>query len=187
MYSTAADLARYISFQFENSPDANKILSPESRAMMYAFKIGWKPAYPLVLHEGHILGYRSIVTFNPELKIGWVILANANNFDFSRMNDYFHQLLAPVFNKKVKSDLAKYTGVYQLEGGYNSMEIYLENGSLYSTYLKEVLPKAALVSTGNNRFKAQEKGNYSVGYEFLQDENGEIRFLNLNQLKWVKQ
>lgn len=186
MYSTAADLARYISFQLDNSVEADKILSAENRAMMYAFKIGWKPAYPLVLHEGHILGYRSIVTFNPELKIGWVILTNTNDFDFSRMNEYFNQLLSPVFRRKVVTDLKKYNGVYQLEGGYDSMTLYVENDSLYSTYLKDSLPKTALISTGYNKFKAQGKGNYNIGYEFIEDDNGDIKMLNLGQLKWVK-
>ncbi|HYJ38502.1 MAG TPA: hypothetical protein VEV87_07780, partial [Chitinophagaceae bacterium] len=150
------------------------------------FKIAWKPSYPLVFHEGHILGYRSIVTFNPELKLGWVVLTNTNDFEFSRLNEYFHQLLSPIYYKKPVSDLKQYTGIYQLEGGYDQMEIYLGNDSLYSNYLKEVLPKAPLISTGNNRFKAQGKGNYNIGYEFIQDENGEIRMLNLGQLKWVK-
>ena len=186
MYSTAPDLAKYISFQFDNSSVANKILSAESRAMMHSLRIAWKPAYPLVLHEGHILGYRSIATFNPELKIGWVILTNANDFDFSRINEYFNQLLSPVFRRKQDAELKKYAGRYVLEGGLDSMDLYLENDSLYSTYLKDVLPRTALVSTGYNRFKAQGKGNYNIGYEFIEGENGEIQMLNLGQLKWVK-
>ena len=186
MYSTAPDLAKYLSFQFDNSSEASKVLSTDSRAMMHSLKIAWKPSYPLVLHEGHILGYRSIVTFNPELKIGWVVLTNTNDFDFSRINEYFNQLLSPVFRRKPEGELKKYTGRYELEGGYDSMELYLENDSLYSTYLKVELPKTALVSTGYNRFKAQGKGNYNIGYEFIEGENGEIQMLNLGQLKWVK-
>jgi CubicO group peptidase (beta-lactamase class C family) len=187
MFSTGTDLAKYISFQFQNSNSANSILTEGNRAMMWTFKIAWKPSYPLVFHEGHILGYRSIVTFNPEIKLGWVVLTNTNDFEFSRLNEYFHQLLSPIYYKKPVPDLKEYTGIYQLEGGYGSMEIYLRDGSLYSTYLKEILPETPLISTGNNRFKAQGKGNYNIGYEFIQDENGEIRMLNLGQLKWVKQ
>jgi CubicO group peptidase (beta-lactamase class C family) len=186
MFSTATDLAKYVSFQLQSSVESNKILSEENRAMMWAFKIGWKPSYPLVFHEGHILGYRSIVTFNSELKFGWVVLTNTNDFEFSRLNEYFNQLLSPVFNKKPLPGLQQYTGIYQLEGGYDRMEIYLRNDSLYSTYLKEIIPEVPLTSTGRNRFKAQGKGNYTVGYEFIQDEKGEIRMLNLGQLKWIK-
>jgi len=186
MYSTAIDLAKYISFQFDNSSEANKVLSTESRAMMHSLRIAWKPNYPLVSHEGHILGYRSIATFNPELKIGWVILTNANDFEFSRINEYFNQLLSPVYQRKQDTELKKYVGRYVLEGGYDSMDLYLEDDSLYSTYLKDVLPKTALVSTGYNRFKAQGKGNYNIGYEFIEGQNGEIQMLNLGQLKWVK-
>jgi CubicO group peptidase (beta-lactamase class C family) len=63
MYSTAADLAKYISFQFDDGAQANTVLSRENRAMMHTFKIGWKPSYPFVVHEGSMLGYRCEVAF----------------------------------------------------------------------------------------------------------------------------
>lgn len=187
MYSTATDLAKYISFQFDNSAQANKILSKENRARMQAFKIGWKPSYPFVLHEGAMLGYRCQVAFNPEVKIGWVILTNTTDFEFSRMNEYISRLVLPVYNKKPVTDLNKYTGTYQLAGGYDSLRIYVRTDGLYSTYLREVFVESPLISSGNNKFKSQGKGNYSVGYEFIQNDEGEIIFLNLGQLMWVKQ
>ncbi len=147
MYSTATDLAKFISFQFENnSVDANKILSDDNKAMMQAFNIGWKPSYPFVTHEGAMLGYRCEIAFNPEMKIGWVILTNTTDFDFSRLNDYISRLILPIYSKKSISDLNKFTGTYQLSGGYGSLEIYLRNDSLYSTYLQNVLFRISLNS-----------------------------------------
>jgi len=187
MYSTATDLAKYISFQFDNSSQAEKILSKENRSMMYAFKIGWKPLYPLVLHEGAMLGYRSQVAFIPDLKIGWVILTNTTDFEFSKFNEYIGKLIIPVYESKPLVDLIKYIGTYRLSGGYDSLRIYLKNENLYSSYLKDTLPESPLISLGNNKFKAQARGNYNVSYEFIEDETTAINVLNMGQLMWIKQ
>ena len=186
MYSTATDLAKFVSFQFDNSAQASKILSLKSRAMMNTFRIGWKPSYPFVFHEGAMLGYRCEIAFNPELKIGWVILTNTTDFDFSKINEYFSRLITPIFNKKQVSELDKYTGIYKLEDNSDSLKIYLKEGKLYSSYLQNELPQHALTSSGFNKFKAQEKGNYNIGYEFIANEQGEIEMLNMGQLVWIK-
>ena len=186
MFSTARDLAKYISFQFDQALPANKILSEKNRAMMQALKIGWKPSYPFVLHEGAMVGYRCQVIFNPEIKVGWVILTNTSNFDFSGLNNNISRLILPVYNKKPVTDLKKYTGTYILAGGYDSLKIYLKNDSLYSTYLQDVLFESPLISTGNNKFKGQGKGNYSIGYDFISNDKSEINVLNLGQLMWEK-
>ena len=187
MYSTATDLAKFISFQFEtNSPNADKVLSEKNRAMMQTFKIAWKPSYPFVLHEGAMLGYRCEIAFNPEIKIGWVVLTNTTDFDFSRLNDNISRLIVPVYSKKSISDLNKYTGTYQLAGEYDSLKIYLKNDSLYSTYLQDLLFESPLIPSGNHRFKGQGKGSYNIGYEFIPDEKSGIKVLNMGQLMWVK-
>jgi CubicO group peptidase (beta-lactamase class C family) len=188
MYSSASDLAKFISFQFENnSVVANKVLSEKNRAMMQAFNISWKSSYPFVFHEGAMLGYRCEIVFNPEIKIGWVILTNTTDFDFSRLNDNISRLLLPIFNKKPVLDLAKYTGTFHLAGGYDSLNIYLKNDSLYSTYLQDILPQYPLTPSGNNSFKGQGKGSYNIGYEFITNGKSEINVLNMGQLMWVKE
>jgi hypothetical protein len=103
------------------------------------------------------------------------------------MNKYISQLVLPLYNKKPVTDLNKYVGTYQLSGGYDSLRIYFKNDTLYSTYLQDSFVASPLISTGNNKFKSQEKGNYNIGYEFLQNDEGEIKCLNLGQLMWVKQ
>jgi CubicO group peptidase (beta-lactamase class C family) len=188
MYASAIDLAKFISFQLDNnSENTNTILSERNRAMMQVFNIAWKPAYPLVFHEGAMLGYRCVIVLNPELKVGWVILTNTTDFDFSRMNTYINQLITPVFAKKAITDLDKYTGTYKLSGGYDSLKIYLNGESLYSTYLQNILPDTPLISLGENRFKGQTKNSHNIVYEFISDNGLEVKALNLGQLMWMKQ
>ena len=103
------------------------------------------------------------------------------------MNNYISKLILPLFNKKPVTDLNKYVGTYKLEGGYDSLKIILRNGSLYSTYLQEVSGEQPLTAAGNNQFNGAKKGSYSVFYSFLQSKEGEIKYLNLGQLMWVKQ
>jgi CubicO group peptidase (beta-lactamase class C family) len=186
-YSTATDLAKFISFQFDKSTAANEVLSTENRAMMQTFKIAWKPSYPFNVHEGAMLGYRCEVVFNTEMKIGWVILTNTTDFDFSRINEYISRLIVPLYRTKPSQQLEDYIGIYKLDGGYDSLRIYLKNGNLYSSYLESLIPESPLVPTGDNRFKAQSNGNYNIGYDFLRDEDSKIKAVNMGQLMWVKQ
>ena len=187
MYSTASDLAKFISFQFDNDIHSEKILSKKNKAMMQSFKIGWKPSFPYVLHEGSMLGFRCEIVVNPELKIGWVILTNTTDFDFSRINDVISKLIMPVFIKKPITELSKYTGTYRLTGGYDSLIIYLKDGNLYSSYLQDKLPQRPLTFSGNNKFKGPANGNYSIAYDFITNERYEIKVLNMGQLMWIKQ
>lgn len=188
VYSTARDLAKYISFQFRDDAAANEILPATDKAMMRAFNIGWKPAYPFVLHEGAMLGYRCEVFFSPALKLGWVILTNVSDFEFNRINTIFSQLLTPVFNKKAVTDLHKYTGTYKLAGGAGSLDISIRNGQLYSTYLAEQLGNVPLTLTGDNHFQVKVPGtSFSLGYDFITNAASQKMILNLDQFMWVKE
>tara|TARA_R110002020_G_scaffold135568_3_gene302762 strand:+ start:2813 stop:4150 length:1338 start_codon:yes stop_codon:yes gene_type:complete len=184
MYSTASDLAKFISAQFD---DDDPILSGRSRRMMQRLGIGWLRTYPFIMHEGSMLGARSEIIFNPELKIGWVVLANTTDFPFNRINDYISSLIVPLYVKKPITDLEKYVGIYTLEGGYDSLTIYLKEGRLYSTYLKGHLPDRPLSFSGNNSLKAEGYDGHDIGYNFIVGPRSEIKALSLNQLMWSKQ
>jgi hypothetical protein len=125
--------------------------------------------------------------FNTEMKIGWVILTNTTDFDFSRINEYISRLIVPLYRTRPSQQLEDYTGIYKLDGGYDSLRIYLKNGNLYSSYLEGLIPESPLVPTGDNRFKAQSNGNYNIGYDFLRDEDSKIKAVNMGQLMWAKQ
>jgi CubicO group peptidase (beta-lactamase class C family) len=185
IYSTARDLARYVSLQFENN--SSNVLSEESKSMMRYFKIGWKPAYPFMLHEGSIPGYKCVVVFNAEAKIGWVALTNTTEFDFNPLNNVIAEITLPMFKNKPISDLKKYTGIYKLNGGYGSLEIFMKNDSLHSTYLKETLQEKPLIPDGANRFKVEGNGEYNIGYEFVINDKSEVKAVKMGQLVWYKQ
>ncbi|GAB4014330.1 hypothetical protein GCM10028773_00670 [Spirosoma koreense] len=187
LYASARDLANFIRFQFQgNSREANQVLSEKNRAMMQAFNIGWKPAYPYLVHEGAMLGYRCELVINPDLKLGWVILTNTTDFDFSRINAYISGLVQPVFSPKSGSDLTRFTGTYRLAGGEDTLRIWLNEGKLYSSYLAGVLAEAPLEATGTNHFSGPGKGGYRISYEFIPNKSNEITVLNMGQLMWVK-
>ena len=184
MYSTASDLAKLISAQFN---DDTNFLSGKSKRMMQQMGIGWLRNYPFVMHEGSMLGARSEIIFNPELRIGWVILANTTDFPFKRINDYISNLIVPLFIAKPVMEPEKYVGTYTLEGGYDSLKIYLKDGKLYSTYLEDHLPNQPLVFSGNNSLTAEGLNGHNIRYNFLVGPGATIKGLSLNQLMWIKQ
>ena len=134
-----------------------------------------------------MLGYRCEMVLAPAAKVGWAILTNTTDFDFSRMNQYISQLVLPVFDRKPVPGPEKFTGTYCLPGKVDSLRIFLKNGQLYSSYLTDVLPALPLTPAGTNRFRAATKTRYTIGYEFIAGENGEIAAVNMGQLKWYKQ
>ncbi len=184
MYSTARDLARFISAQFDG---ADGVLSSKNRRMMQQLGIGWMRNYPFVLHEGSMLGARAEIIFNPELRIGWVILTNTTDFPFNRINDYIASLMVPLYTKKPVVDLEKYVGTYALDGGYGELEIYLKGGKLYSSYLTDLLPESELSLSADNSLTMKGKNGYQLRYEFVLDGKNKIKALALNQLLWIKQ
>jgi CubicO group peptidase (beta-lactamase class C family) len=190
LYSSVLDLSKFISFQFSNTGETSGILSESNKAMMYNFRIGWKQAYPFVLHEGANLGFRVIVVINPNTKFGWVILTNTTDFEFNRINNYFSDLLTPIFTKQPSANSNNnddYTGTYKLKGGYGQLTIYEKDGKLFSTYLEKDLPNSFLIPLDANKYRAQGKGNYNIDYEFIPGENGQIKYLSMGQLMWEKE
>lgn len=184
MYSSASDLAKFVSAQFS---DHSPVLSGKSTRMMQQLGIGWLRPYPFIVHEGSMLGARSEIIFNPELKIGWVILANTTDFQFNRINDYIAALIVPLLVSKPITDQEKFVGTYTLEGGYDSLTIYQKDGKLYSTYLQDSLPGQPLTFSGNNSLKAAGLNGHDIHYTFIVGPLSEVKGLNLNQLMWVKQ
>ena len=63
----------------------------------------------------------------------------------------------------------------------------MKEGKLYSSYLQEVIASVPLSAAGDNKFRGPGKGSYVISYDFIPAENGEIKFLNMGQLMWVKQ
>jgi Beta-lactamase class C and other penicillin binding proteins len=184
MYSTARDLAKFISAQFSGN---NPTLLGKSRRMMQQLGIGWLRNYPFIMHEGSMLGARSEIVLHPELRIGWAVLANTTDFPFDRINDYIANLIIPLYTPKPITEPVRCIGTYTLEGELDSLEIYLKDGELYSTYLNDLMPAEPLTFSGNNSLIAKGRDGYDIRYNFIAGSGSEIKALSLNQLLWIKQ
>ena len=188
MYSTARDLTKYISSQFQNNTsNKNSILDETSKEMMRTLKIGWKPAYPFVHHRGHwSTGIQSSVYFHPELKVGWVILSNSSDFDIKELNKFLKKTIKSNFTNNHSANLQQYIGTYELEGSLSMIKIYLKNNRLYSTYLNDLLPDNPLVSDGDKRFIVKGDFDHIIDYDFETDNSGKVKMFRMGQLSWYK-
>ncbi|MFV0417929.1 MAG: serine hydrolase domain-containing protein [Dysgonomonas sp.] len=189
MYSTVMDMAKFLKYYFrEDVDDSCTAISDINKNMMYKLNIGWKSSYPLVIHEGSMIGHRSMIAMDPKLKVGWIILVNGTEFDFSRINNWFKETLFKYYNSKEQFlGLDRFIGTYKLQGGYDSLKIHKKDGNLYSTYLNEIADEKPMIRQGNNHFKVEVSESHSIGYEFLFDNASDKVFLNLGQLMWVKE
>ncbi len=190
MYSTARDMAKYISFQLQEDEELpHKVLSSGSRAMMQKFNISWRPSFPYTLHEGSILGYRCNLILNPDLKLGWIILTNTSSVSFSKIDKALSKILFPLFEKQEDKtpELKKYAGKYKLLGGYGEIELTYKNNRLYSNYLDDAIPNNVLIQIDRNNFKVEGDNDYDVYYKFNIDKNMNITSLNLGPFIWYKE
>lgn len=184
LYSTARDLFRFTS---AHSSDGYTILSPANRNLMRSQKIGWKPAYPYVLHEGAMPGYRSIIVMNPVTKIGWVMLLNVQDVDFNRINDRLAKISSKVLEKKIAVEKEKFAGSYSIAGGYATLKITLRNDTLFSTYLDDVLGGTPMIQEGNLVFTVKGKTGHSIRYEFVIGKNGKVNAVKMGQYVWDRE
>ncbi|HTR80193.1 MAG TPA: serine hydrolase domain-containing protein [Bacteroidota bacterium] len=185
MYSTAADLAKFIRFQLETGTASN-VLSDEDKAMMQSFHMDWISSYPFLDHDGAMLGFKCEIVFSPVMNVGWVILTNTTDFDFSGVNNCISRLILPSYRMKPITDSTKFTGTYVLAGGLDSLTISLKDGRLYSTYLEKVFAGVPLVPAGFNRFAERGRGKYNVQYDFVTDDGSNVKALNMDQMMWIK-
>jgi len=183
MYSTARDLAKFISSQFKYK---SSLLSEKSIRMMQSLGIGWQRDYPYVKHEGSMLGFRCEIVLHPRLEVGWVILTNTTDFEFNRFNEYIASLVLPAFAECPITDLKQYEGTYSLVGGAETFRIYYKEGKLFTTYLDDLFPNTPLKFSGNNSMILEGENGKSIQFQFIANKNGMISLLNLNQLMWKK-
>jgi len=182
LFSSAHDLFRFTS---AHSSDVYTILSPANRNLMRSQKIGWKPAYPYVLHEGAMPGYRSIIVMNPVTKIGWVILLNVQDVDFNRINDRLAKISSKVLEKQIAIGKEKFAGNYSIPGGYATLKITLRNDTLFSNYLNDVLGETPM-QEGPLVFIVKGKTGHSIRYEFVVGNDGKVNAVKMGQYVWER-
>ncbi|MFN8388800.1 MAG: serine hydrolase domain-containing protein [Bdellovibrionota bacterium] len=157
--STAADLAKFMAFQFSDA--ASHVLSRESREEMHRahfIESDWRGARGLgfrlrrvhgltaIGHEGWIVGYRSYLGFLPELNVGLVVFLNADDAGPFTFFSQAVKMLRPILERggmELKSPDGQrspedYCGKYR--STWSDFIVFREGGSLYLSYLGETDP-----------------------------------------------
>ncbi|UCF06555.1 MAG: serine hydrolase [bacterium] len=152
LYSTAEDMARFLSLQFQtDEPGGAQIISADGLRVMHIESLGWgyvwDPTYKGIEHSGGHLGFHAYVRAYPGLKIGIVALTNSNNpMTEQRLSEEIAQavlgelkkvMLAQAVFDPGQVDLSKYVGVYILPGAGAEMSIELRDGRLHAKLLRD--------------------------------------------------
>lgn len=179
--SNTSDLAKLIKDQFESSILAEHTLKEMRRTQ-------WQPDngkdYGLGLAKwetkgreiiGHVGGYRGFSTaigFEPEEKIGIVVLTNSTNFNVtSAVETFFHtKFSAEELEQKEEPEkgLMKYTGTYK--DHWSDSEVRNIKGNLVLYYLpgKPLKNNSILKHIEKDRFKAEKGLSYGSRGEIVE-------------------
>lgn len=189
LYSTAEDMAKFLSLQFQDAtPGGAQIVSADGLRMMHLESIGWGIGwgrYPVIEHTGGHLGFYAHVRAIPKLKIGIVALTNSNNplssdipfRDIAR--GILEQLKQAILTGSTPSvfepeqiDLNKYVGEYDLPGANSDINIELRNGQLFATLRQDSSFNYTLNPVGKHQFGL--KGDTDPWFYFQADDTGKI-------------
>lgn len=160
LYSTAQDLARYLTFALDDTPSEKpKVLSPASLRRMQtpqsirrpgihtAYGLGWGVVrigeHDAIEHNGALLGYSAHVSAVPERGLGIVALSNSKNYLWrpEACKDFARRVLADLANALENGEreallaaqevrLEEYTGRYALPGDIAVLSIAMDKGGL---------------------------------------------------------
>tara|TARA_R110002096_G_scaffold143328_4_gene299240 strand:+ start:6960 stop:8615 length:1656 start_codon:yes stop_codon:yes gene_type:complete len=146
--SNAEDMLRYVDANLGDAPEGLFAAMQTSHSPLVEagpnMKIGlhWfvktEHGHTIVWHNGGTGGYRTFVAFDPDRKIGVVVLENSSHgsddIGFHLLDNESPLAEAPTVHKEVTvaSDiLATYVGVYELNPSFH-LNITLADGALYS-------------------------------------------------------
>jgi CubicO group peptidase (beta-lactamase class C family) len=123
------DLARFLSFQFRGDPRVLKLSTlQEMRRPQWvqpSWASGWGLGFSLrklgartlAGHTGSLGGYRANIAFDPEAKVGVIVLANSNDASAELYVDKAFQMVAPALAPErerfpARPEWEKYKGTY---------------------------------------------------------------------------
>lgn len=152
LYSTAEDMARFLSLQFQtNTPGGAQIVSADGLRMMHleslAWGYVWDPTHKGIEHSGGHLGFHAYVRAYPDLKIGVVALTNSNNpLTEGHPSDEIAQAVLGQLKETMEAqapfsadqvDLNDYVGLYVLPGADAEMSVELLESGLHVKLLQD--------------------------------------------------
>jgi len=204
MYSTAEDLCRLLSLQFQaNPPGGAQVISPDGLRMMHWTAMDWgfsfDPNYPALYHGGSVPGFRAHVIFVPGLKLGVAVLTNRSDMvsEQTPAKD-----IAWFLVKQLKPGLVEYeevsdgeevlpkqayVGRYVLGNNTAVIDISLAGDMLYSHIAGLELPKSVLYECGPGRLCYSENTTRTLFLEFDRPRQGLFARLSIAGYHFVRE
>jgi CubicO group peptidase (beta-lactamase class C family) len=202
--STAEDLARFVSLQFQTASESGEqILSAGSLRRMRtpnsvrhpgrytSYGIGWAVVqieeYDAIEHNGALLGHSAHLSAIPDLGLGIVILSNSRNVLFSP--DAGKNLAREIYAELVKEkksvqpektfdpssvNLDRYAGKYELPGGFAGMEITHKDGKLFMKIVQDPSFNEPFVPIDWYEFSFETDPARNPALLFQTDTEGEV-------------
>lgn len=188
LYSTAEDMARFLSLQFQDdAPGGAQIISADGLRMMHLESLGWgyvyDPKYKGIHHDGGHLGFYAYVRAFPALKIGIVALTNSNNpLTNQRPSENIARVILDELKKAILNgsspeafnpeqiDLNKYVGKYTLPGAQAEISIELRDGQLYAKLLQDPAFNYPINPVGIDEFGLEDDPEPWLSF---QDDDGD--------------
>lgn len=182
LYSTPEDIARFISFQFQDqADDSPKILSGDGLRFMRTpqtlrspesndtYGIGWAvyedEGYQVIAHAGGHWGFYAKAEVLPELQLGVVIMTNCNypQGDLGPqkgLTKIIYEKFVPILQRKnaetvfnpTAVDLQRYSGRFAVPGAYAHAEVSERNDTLYLSLKEKPHFCEAILPVGVDRF-----------------------------------
>ena len=152
MASNIEDLAKYLAFHLSEGASAGVVLKSATLRAMHRpqwLLDDWQNAWGFgmrvrrvdgrvqVGHPGSVPGFRTQIEFVPALRLGVIVLTNADDGNPASYVDYALQLLAPIAAKAIvrpvaplPATAASYVGRYRSQNGTTTMLVGMLDGRL---------------------------------------------------------
>ena len=152
MASNIEDLAKYLSFHLSGGGSGSGVLKGATLREMHRpqwLLDDWQNAWGFgmrvrrvdgrvqVGHPGNVPGYRTQIEFVPTLRLGIIVLTNADDGNPASYVDYALQLLSPIAAKAIarpvaplSANAANYVGRYRSHNGSTTMLVGMHDGQL---------------------------------------------------------
>lgn len=214
--STAEDLARFVSFQFQEEPmGGEQVLSTGSLRLMRtprsvrrpgsytSYGLGWAvvqiEGYDAVEHNGALLGHSAHVSAIPDLKLGIIVLSNSRNILFAPdvcknlARETYRELVAQIQSTSLKRtfsseavDLMAYSGRYVLPGRSAEIVMTVKNNKLHISLVQDPELDEPMVPVDWYEFSFEADPSRTPVLLFQTDKNGKIESVSFLSYRFKK-
>ncbi|MEO8393016.1 MAG: serine hydrolase domain-containing protein, partial [Chloroflexota bacterium] len=199
MYSTVADISKFIALQFSDAPaGGSQILGSSSLREMHmpinvtqdfvsgfglGFGIQRVAGLKVLGHSGGLPGYTTNISFVPQLKLGMIVFTNTGTEPIPITHRMLEVLIPAFRNQQTEPDATveqiaswkPYMGRYSWMTMDDVLEIRMLNGKLTALTVGDDLSTyIKLTPSGEHRFKMQGGSSNQEEMRFEVDASGKI-------------